>query len=81
MSCPSCGLEPDEAAVLGLAARVWRSAELAGAAAGALLKLRAAGIDTDEPGADTDVRQGIEPGGHHRAGVRPLWQASVTAGR
>ena len=33
---PEIRLEPDEAAVLGLAARVWRRAELAGAAAGAL---------------------------------------------
>src|ERR1700741_67487 len=41
---PELRLEADEAAVLGLAARVWRRAELAGAAAGALLKLRAAGI-------------------------------------
>ena len=32
---PEIRLEPDEAAVLGLAARVWRQAELAGAAAGA----------------------------------------------
>jgi proteasome accessory factor B len=43
---PELRLEADEAAVLGLAARVWRRAELAGAAAGALLKLRAAGIET-----------------------------------
>src|SRR6478736_6704070 len=33
---PELRLEADEAAVLGLAARVWRRAELAGAAAGAL---------------------------------------------
>jgi proteasome accessory factor B len=53
---PEIRLEPDEAAVLGLAARVWRRAELAGAAEGALLKLRAAGIEAD------DMSQpGIEP--------------------
>jgi len=34
---PELRLEADEAAVLGLAARVWQRAELAGAAAGALL--------------------------------------------
>ena len=73
---PELRLEPDEAAVLGLAARVWRSAELAGAAAGALLKLRAAGIDTDEPGADTDVRRGIEPRvATTEPAFGPLWQA------
>jgi proteasome accessory factor B len=48
---PDIRLEPDEVAVLGLAARVWRRAELAGAADGALLKLRAAGVDS-EPGQD-----------------------------
>ena len=53
---PEIRLEPDEAAVLGLAARVWRQAELAGAAAGALLKLRAAGIDAEET-----TQPGIEP--------------------
>src|SRR5579862_9088590 len=66
---PDIRLEPDEAAVLGLAARVWRRAELAGAAEGALLKLRAAGIDAgpENPkgpdGGDehSPVPQGIEP--------------------
>src|SRR5579864_6997239 len=53
---PDIRLEPDEAAVLGLAARVWRRAELAGAAEGALLKLRAAGIDAEDM-----TQPGIEP--------------------
>ncbi|MBO0770706.1 MAG: WYL domain-containing protein [Actinobacteria bacterium] len=53
---PDIRLAPDEAAVLAVAARVWRQAELAGAAAGALLKLRAAGVDAEEA-----VRPGIEP--------------------
>jgi proteasome accessory factor B len=53
---PEIVLEPDEAAVLGLAAQVWHRAELAGAAAGGLLKLRAAGIDAQET-----ARPGIEP--------------------
>src|ERR1700753_3914248 len=39
---PAAGSEPAAPAVMGLAARVWRQAELAGAAPGALLKLRAA---------------------------------------
>lgn len=58
---PELRLAPDEAAVLGLAARVWQRASLAEAASGALLKLRAAGVDTDasaalgiEPRVDTD---------------------------
>ena len=53
---PEIRLEADEAAVLGIAARVWQSASLAGAAAGALLKLKAAGME-DEPG----KTPGIEP--------------------
>jgi proteasome accessory factor B len=68
---PEIRLEPDEAAVLGLAARVWRQAELAGAAAGGLLKLRAAGIDAEEttqPGIEPRLQTG-EPA------FGPLWQA------
>lgn len=53
---PPISLEPDESAVLALAARVWQRASLAGAASGALLKLRAAGIDTG-----TATPPGIEP--------------------
>lgn len=41
-------LEPDEAAAVALAVRLWDSPELTGAANGALLKLRAAGVDVDE---------------------------------
>ena len=68
---PEIRLEPDEAAVLGLAARVWRQAELAGAAAGGLLKLRAAGIDAEEttqPGIEPRLQTG-------EAAFLPLWQA------
>ena len=68
---PEIRLEPDEAAVLGLAARVWRQAELAGAAAGGLLKLRAAGIDAEEttqPGIEPRLQTGD-------AAFGPLWQA------
>jgi proteasome accessory factor B len=68
---PDIRLEPDEAAVLGLAARVWRRAELAGAAAGGLLKLRAAGIDAEET-----TQPGIEPRLQAvEAAFGSLWQA------
>ncbi len=53
---PEIQLAPDEAAVLGLAARVWQRASLAEAASGALLKLRAAGVDTGEA-----ATLGVEP--------------------
>jgi proteasome accessory factor B len=58
-------------AMLGLAARVWRRAELAGAAAGGLLKLRAAGIDAEEttqPGIEPRLQTG-------EASFGPLWEA------
>ena len=49
---PEIRLEPDEAAAVGLAARLWQSAPQAAATSSALLKLRAAGVDLVEaPGA------------------------------
>jgi proteasome accessory factor B len=44
---PEVSLEPDEAAVIGLAARVWQHAGLASATSDALLKLKAAGVSVD----------------------------------
>ncbi|HXC84310.1 MAG TPA: WYL domain-containing protein [Trebonia sp.] len=77
---PEIRLEADEAAVLGIAARVWQSAELAGAAAGALLKLRAAGAveAAGAPGLDDDQqpRPGIEPRlTTAEPAFGPLWEA------
>jgi proteasome accessory factor B len=70
---PELRLEADEAAVLGLAARVWQRAALEGAAAGALLKLRAAGM---EAGDEHPVPQGIEPRlGTPESAFGPLWEA------
>ncbi len=68
---PEITLEPDEAAVLGLAARVWRRAELAGAAAGGLLKLRAAGIDAEDT-TQTGIEPRVQTG---EAAFGPLWEA------
>jgi len=68
---PEVRLAPDEAAVLGLAARAWRQAELARAAAGGLLKLRAAGIEAEEttqPGIEPRLQTG-------EAAFGPLWEA------
>ena len=68
---PDITLEPDEAAVLAVAARVWHRAELAGAAAGALLKLRAAGVEAEE-----SAQPGIEPRLQAgEAAFAPLWEA------
>jgi proteasome accessory factor B len=70
---PEVRLEADEAAMIGLAARVWQRAKLEGAATGALLKLRAAGIDA---GDEHPAAQGIEPRlGTSEPAFRPLWEA------
>ncbi|HTU76311.1 MAG TPA: WYL domain-containing protein [Trebonia sp.] len=73
---PEIRLTAEEASVLGIAARVWRSAELSGAAVGAMLKLTAAGLTTD---ADEDglVRPvGIEPRlTTQEPAFGPLWEA------
>jgi proteasome accessory factor B len=53
---PDISFEPDELAVLGLASRTWAHASLAGPAAQALRKLKAAGIERD-----AESLVGIEP--------------------
>ncbi|MBR7742300.1 WYL domain-containing protein [Phycicoccus sp. BSK3Z-2] len=53
---PDIAFEPDELAVLGLASRTWAQASLAGPAAQALRKLRAAGVERD-----AEALIGIEP--------------------
>jgi proteasome accessory factor B len=69
---PDIRLERDEAAMLGLAARVWRQAELAGAADGALLKLRAAGADTQDDLSQPRIEPRVKTAG---PAFGPLWQA------
>jgi proteasome accessory factor B len=53
---PDIHLAPDEAAAVGIAARLWQHAGLAAAASSALTKLRAAGIDVDP-----HATLGVEP--------------------
>jgi predicted DNA-binding transcriptional regulator YafY len=53
---PEVVLTADEAAAVGLAVRFWRSDEMSAAVASALRKLRAAGVDVDEP-----LPTGLEP--------------------
>ncbi len=51
---PAIDFVADEAAAVGLAARLWSTASLASEARTALIKLRAAGVEIEEPpGADT----------------------------
>src|ERR1700683_2321710 len=70
---PELRLEADEAAVLGLAARVWQRAELGGAGAAALRKRRAAGSEADD---ERGAARGIEPRlGTPEPAFGPLWEA------
>jgi proteasome accessory factor B len=71
---PEIHLEPDEAAVLGIASRVWQSAELAGAAAGAALKLRAGSREADGDAAHPPL--GVQPRlTTQEPAFGPLWEA------
>ncbi len=56
---PPVTLDAEEAAALGLAARVWQQARLAGAASGALQKLRAAGMPLAEE--EREAYSALEP--------------------
>ena len=49
---PEIDLAPEEAAVIGLAARVWQHAGLAAATSDALVKLKAAGVSVDRAALD-----------------------------
>ncbi|WP_216204744.1 helix-turn-helix transcriptional regulator [Amycolatopsis aidingensis] len=68
-------LAPDEATAVGLAVRLWDSPELTGQANGALVKLRAAGVEVDA-GAQTVV----EPRVRTETAFAPL-VAAVQEGR
>jgi proteasome accessory factor B len=81
---PEIHLEPDEAAVLGIASRVWQSAELAGAATGAALKLRAASTEAEGSAPDGSAPDstaatsplGIQPRlTTQEPAFGPLWEA------
>jgi proteasome accessory factor B len=56
---PEITLTGEEAAAVGLALRLWESAQLAGAAHSALLKLRAAGLDVD-PGRTLPIQPRLD---------------------
>jgi proteasome accessory factor B len=71
---PDIDLEPEEAAVIGLAARVWQHAGLAAATSDALVKLKAAGVTVDREALDIVQPQltAEEPA------FEPLWDATRT---
>lgn len=67
---PEVRLEPEEAAAVGLAARLWQHAGLAAAASSGLRKLRAAGVDVDP-----HATLGIEPVVRVEPAFEPLTRA------
>jgi proteasome accessory factor B len=71
---PDIDLDPQEAAVIGLAARVWQHAGLAHATSDALVKLKAAGISVDRAALDIVQPQltAEEPA------FEPFWDATRT---
>ena len=71
---PDIDLDPQEAAVLGLAARVWQHAGLAAATSDALVKLKAAGVSVDRTALDVVQPQltAEEPA------FEPFWDATRT---
>jgi proteasome accessory factor B len=73
---PPITLDAEEAAALGLAAKVWQQARLAGAASGALQKLRAAGMPLAEDPYDAQPHSALEPRiPVHEAAFEPLMLA------
>ncbi|MGK5630068.1 helix-turn-helix transcriptional regulator [Streptomyces sp. URMC 123] len=71
---PPVSLDAEEAAALGLAAKVWQQARLAGAASGALQKLRAAGMPlADDPYAGQSALEPRIP--VHESAFEPLMLA------
>ena len=66
---PDIDLEPEEAAVIGLAARVWQHAGLAAATSDALVKLKAAGVTVDRAGARRRAAPADRRGARVRAAV------------
>ncbi|HET7356616.1 MAG TPA: WYL domain-containing protein [Nocardioidaceae bacterium] len=71
---PQIDLTPEEAAVVGLAARVWQHAGLASATTNALVKLKAAGVDVDRTALDV-VRPQISV---EEPCFEAFWDATVT---
>jgi proteasome accessory factor B len=71
---PDIDLSPQEAAVIGLAARVWQHAGLAAATSDALVKLKAAGVTVDREALNIVQPQltAEEPA------FEPLWNATRT---
>ncbi len=74
---PPIDLDPEEAAVLGVAARVWQHASMAESTHSALAKLRAAGIEPDTSQL-ADLQPSVQAS---EPAFEPLWNAVITRTR
>lgn len=77
---PDIDLTPDEAAAVAVATKLWESSELITATQGALLKLRAAGVDVD-PAVAVAISTGTGPTGLRGSeGVLGILLAAIDSG-
>ncbi|BBZ04576.1 protein PafB [Mycolicibacterium chitae] len=78
---PDIELTADEAAVVAVATQLWQSPELVTATQGALLKLRAGGVDVEpEVGVPLSAPAGF-PGLRGSEGVLPVLLSAINAGK
>jgi proteasome accessory factor B len=74
---PAIDLDPEEAAVVGVAARVWQHASMAESTQSALAKLRAAGIEPDTSQL-ADLQPSVQAS---EPAFEALWNAVITRTR
>ncbi|BBY76871.1 hypothetical protein MPRF_37700 [Mycolicibacterium parafortuitum] len=79
---PAVELTPDEAAAVAVATQLWESPELITATQGALLKLRAAGVDVEAPDGDVAITStGALPGLRGSEEVLGILLSAIDSGR
>lgn len=79
---PAVELSAEEAAAVAVATQLWQSPELATATAGAVLKLRAAGVDVDSPDSGFSINTAAAvPGLRGSEEVLGVLLAAVDSGR
>ncbi|MGY4650553.1 helix-turn-helix transcriptional regulator [Mycobacterium sp. URHB0021] len=79
---PAVELTADEAAAVAVATRLWESPELITATQGALLKLRAAGVDVDAPDSAVAITStGVLPGLRGSEDVLGFLLSAIDSGR
>ena len=75
-------LTPDEAAAVAVAVQLWRSPELITATQGALLKLRAAGVDVDPADSSVSIASGAAlPGLRGSESILGILLAAIDSGQ